>query len=169
MLKRLPFSLPGNWIGVCVQSMFCPSEYAMHFIQPYLDRFQGHYIFGMHIRSGGRQADWRDGKFDMKPSTVWKYSKHILKLMKKQKSLLFLSSDSQELATIVKHMIGKRVIMVTNLPTGHSGRSPNEGILLRSFMDLYLLGQCDSLYLTRTSGFSFIAGAFNKHGKIFWM
>ena len=45
----------------------------------------------------------------------------------------------------------------------HVGRNDADEMgVIRSFMDMYLLGQCDYMYVTRGSGFSRMGVAFSS-------
>lgn len=154
--------LNSNWYNVCTQSLFQPSAYTMQFIKPYLDLFKGHRVLGVHVRSGG-YANWEDGSyFKVTPQVVKKQSRKIHDLLaKSSKSLLFLSTDSDVIEAAIRKRFASRLITVTSLPRAHVGKDPTEEGLLRSIVDLYLLGQCDDLLLTRRSGFSAMALALN--------
>ena len=151
-----------NWYSVCAQSLFQPSAYLMKFIQPYLDVFKGHRVLGVHIRSGGH-AKWQDGGyFKLTPYIVKRHSRVIHEIMVKNKlTMIFLSTDSDIIEEQLRTRFGSSIVTVSSFPREHVGKDPTEIGLIRSILDLYLLGQCDELLLTRRSGFSATALAFN--------
>lgn len=166
-----PWMREGSWYGVCVQSLFQPSDYVMRFLRPFLELFEKGPVLGLHVRSGGKTANWKDaGYFGVTPAVVKRNGPKIHEfLARSPKSRLFLSTDSDEVEAFVRARYGRKVISVSSLPRNHVGKFPSEGSVMRSYLDLYLLGQCDVLFLTRRSGFSQMGLALNaKHPEVFY-
>lgn len=160
-----------RWYDICIPSLFQPSEYSLRFLKPYLDIFKKHKVLGIHVRSGGSTANWKDGDyFKVTTSVVKKHQPLIHSILRKHPNMrIFLSTDSDKVEAFVKGIYGKKMIYVKEFPRSHVGKNPSEESLMRSYMDLYLLGQCDYLLLTRRSGYSRMGRAFNmKKAPIFY-
>lgn len=153
----------GSWYDICIPSLFQPSEYSLRFLRPYLAIFKKHKVLGIHVRSGGNTANWKDGDyFKVTPYVIKKHQPLIHSILSNHTNMrIFLSTDSDKIEEIVKSIYGRKVISVQEFPRSHVGKNPSEESLMRSYMDLYLLGQCDYLLLTRRSGFSRMGKAFN--------
>ena len=52
-----PWMREGSWYGVCVQSLFQPSDYVMRFLRPFLELFEKVQVLVIHVRSGGKTAN----------------------------------------------------------------------------------------------------------------
>ena len=64
---------------------------------------------------------------------------------------------------MMKKQFGHSLVIVDSLPRMHVGRNDADEMgVIRSFMDMYLLGQCDYMYVTRGSGFSRMGVAFSS-------
>ena len=157
-----------SWYRICVSNVFEPSEKVMRFIRPYLDRMNGHYVIGMHLRMGGKAANWVDNSRFITTRTVTYQFATIAKLLHRHpNSVLFLSTDSNAAEKMIRNEFGDAVLMVTDFSQAHVGKKgADEGGVIRSLMDLYLLGQCDYLFLTRNSGFSRIGLAYNRKNPV---
>ena len=153
-----------QWYRVCVTNLFQPSDHLQSFLTPYLNQFQGRYVIGMHARMGEGAGKWREGKTFVKIGSVRYQIAGIQKRLRQHpKSLFFLATDSDRVEKMMRKALGKVVVTVSNLPRMHVGRrDAEEAGVLRSMMDLYLLGECDFLYVTPDSGFSRIGTAFNR-------
>ena len=118
----------------------------------------------MHARMGEGAGKWREGKTFVKIGSVRYQIPGIQKRLKSHPgSLFFLATDSDKVEKMMRTALGKAVVTVNNLPRMHVGRrDAEEAGVLRSLLDLYLLGECDFLYVTPDSGFSRIGTAFNK-------
>lgn len=163
--EGLPYAekvMEPNWYSVCARGLFQPSAYLQRFIDPYLQLFKGHRVLGVHVRSGG-QAKWKDaGYFKLTPYMVKRHSRKIHDLMRDSRlDLLFLSTDSDLIESQLRQRFGSVMITVKSFPREHVGKDPTESGLIRSLLDLFLLGQCDELLLTKRSGFSQTALALN--------
>ena len=166
-----PWMREGNWYGVCAKSLFQPSDYVMRYLRPFLELFKKGPVLGLHVRSGGKTANWKDaGYFGVNPTVVKRNGPKIHQILARNaKTMLFLSTDSDEVEEFVRARYGRKVISVSSLPRNHVGKFPSEGSVMRSYLDLYLLGQCDYLFLTRRSGFSQMGLAMNaKHPEVFY-
>lgn len=152
-----------SWYRICMRNVFRPSPPLMELLQPYLDRFKGHYLIGMHARMGNGAAAWQDGTKFMK---IKKVTNKIFEIKRKLRwrrdALFFLSTDSEKVESFYRKRLHESMIVVDDFPRMHVGkRGVNEMAVLRSFMDIYLLGQCKYLYLTAGSGFSTAGLAMN--------
>ena len=156
------------WYRICVSNVFEPSERVMALIRPYLDRMKDKFVIGMHLRMGGKAAKWVDNSKFITTKSVMLQFATIAKLLHQHRSaVLFLSTDSDATEKLIRKQFGEVVLMVTDFPQSHVGKKgADEGGVIRSLMDLYLLGQCDYLFLTRASGFSRIGLAYNKKNPV---
>ena len=160
-----------RWYDICIPSLFQPSDYTLQFLNPYLKIFRNHKVLGIHVRSGGSTSNWKDGGyFKVTEAVVRKHLPRIHNILQKHYNMkIFLSTDSDRIEQFLVSRYGSRVILVKEFPRSHVGKNPSEASLMRSYMDLYLLGQCDYLYLTRRSGFSRMGRAFNmKNPPIYY-
>ena len=157
-----------SWYHICVSNVFEPSEKVITLIRPYLEQMNGKYVIGMHLRMGGKAAKWVDNsKFITTKSVMFQFATIAKLLHQHRNSVLFLSTDSDATEKLIRKQFGKVVLMVTDFPQSHVGKKgADEGGVIRSLMDLYLLGQCDYLFLTRASGFSRIGLAYNKKNPV---
>lgn len=157
-----------SWYRLCLTNVFQPNDYLMSFIQPYLDRFKDHYVIGFHARMGQGVGKWHDGKTFLKMGSVTYQVSGIKKLMeKKGNAVLFLSTDSDKVEKHFQMRFRNRLIVVDSLPRMHVGKSKvDEMGVIRSFVDMYLLGQCNYLYLTPNSGFSYAGLALNRKNPV---
>ena len=153
-----------EWYRICVNNLLQPSDLVKSYLAPYLSRFEGRYIIGMHVRMGEGAGKWKEGKTFVKIGSVRYQIPGIQKRLKSHPgSLFFLATDSDKVEKMMRTALGKAVVTVNNLPRMHVGRrDAEEAGVLRSILDLYLLGECDFLYVTPDSGFSRIGTAFNK-------
>ena len=153
---------------MCLTNVFQPNDYLMSYLQPYLDLFKGHYIIGLHARMGQGASKWHDGKKFLKMGSVTYQVEGIRQLMNKKKNaLLFLSTDSDKVEAYYKLQFSTDLVMVDSLPLMHVGKSRvEENGVIRSFLDIYLLGQCNFLYLTPDSGFSYAGLAMNRKNPV---
>ena len=160
-----PWITEGNWYRICSQSLFQPSDYVMSFLKPYLKYFEKKPVLGIQIRSGGKNSNWDDGNyFKVDMEVVRKNGPRIHQILRKRSNMrIFLSTDSDKIEDYIRFMYGRKVITVSSLPRNHVGRFPSEAALLRTYMELYLLGQCKYLMLTRRSGFSNTGLALNAN------
>ena len=86
---------------------------------------------------------------------------------KKKNALLFLSTDSDKVEAYYKSHFPNNLVIVDSLPRMHVGKScVEENGVIRSFLDIYLLGQCNFLYLTPESGFSYAGLAMNRKNPV---
>lgn len=156
------------WYRICVSNVFEPSDRVMTLIHPYLNKMNGKYVIGMHLRMGGKAAKWVDNSMFITTKSVMFQFATISKLLRQHRnSVLFLSTDSDATEKLIRKQFGDAVLMVTDFPQSHVGKKgADEGGVIRSLMDLYLLGQCDYLFLTRSSGFSRIGLAYNKKNPV---
>ena len=160
-----PWITEGSWYGICAKSLFQPSDYVMSYLRPYLKYFQNGPVLGIQVRSGGKTSDWKDGSyFKVNKEVVRKNGPRIHQILIKRPNMrIFLSTDSDEIEDYIRFKYGRKVITVNTLPRNHVGRFPSEAALLRTYMDLYLLGQCKYLFLTKRSGFSRTGLAMNAN------
>ena len=151
-----PWFTEGNWYGICAQSLFQQSEYVLSYLKPFLKYFKNTPVLGIQIRSGGKTSNWKDGSyFKVNKEVIRKNGPRIHRILVKRPNMrIFLSTDSDDIEDYIRFKYGRKVFTVNTLPRNHVGRFPSEAALLRTYMDLYLLGQCDYLFLTRRSGFS---------------
>lgn len=144
-----------EWYKVCMQSMFQPSEYLIHYLEPYYQKMKNHKVIGMHIRQGGNLINWKDSQFHITEADIIGAFPHIDKIIRKNPdALIFVASDSKELISLVIHHYGKRVFGVDRYEATHVGKHPTMEGLLRVSMELVLLSKCDYLFLTAHSGMS---------------
>ena len=160
------------WYRICLKNMFRPSQQMMEYLSPYLERFRGKYVIGMHARMGSGAATWHDGTKFLKITMVTSKVLEIKRKMRWRKdSVFFLSTDSDNVERYFKKRFGAAVIVVDSFPRMHVGKKGvSEVAVIRSFMDIYLLGQCNFLYLTPGSGFSTAGLAINtKKPKVVYI
>ena len=139
-----------SWYNMCMQSLFQPSDYLKHYLDPYLEVFSRHTVLGIHIRSGS-SANWRDPDF------------HITK------EIIEMEFDRiNEILTVIKSRFGDIVFSVSGLDKQHVGKFSTQSGLLRAVMELHLLGQCDYLLLTKPSGFGDCGRRLNAKNPPFW-
>ena len=152
-----------SWYRICMRNLFRPSPPLMELLQPYLDKMKGRYVIGMHARMGNGAAAWQDGTKFMKTKKVTSKIFEIKRKLRWRKdSLFFLSTDSEKVESFFRKRLHDSILIVDDFPRMHVGkRGVNEMAVLRSFMDIYLLGQCKYLYLTAGSGFSTAGLAMN--------
>ena len=153
-----------SWYRVCVLNLFQPSDYLMSYLKPYLDRLKDRYVIGMHARMGDGAGKWHEKVAFIKMGSV-RYQVPIIQKMlnRHPNSLFFLSTDSDKIENFMKKRLGESLVTVDSLPRMHVGRYTVEELgVIRSFMDIYLLGQCDYLYVTPGSGFSRMGIAFSS-------
>lgn len=117
---------------------------------------------------GQGASKWHDGKKFLKMGSVTYQVEGIRQLMNKKKNaLLFLSTDSDKVEAYYKRQFSTDLVMVDSLPRMHVGKScVEENGVIRSFLDIYLLGQCNFLYLTPDSGFSYAGLAMNRKNPV---
>ncbi len=153
-----------SWYRMCALNLFQPSDYLMNYLKPYLDRFKDHFVIGMHARMGEGLGKWHEKTTFIKLGSV-RYQIPIIQKMLSQhrKTLFFLSTDSDKVESMMKKQFGHSLVIVDSLPRMHVGRNDADEMgVIRSFMDMYLLGQCDYMYVTRGSGFSRMGVAFSS-------
>ena len=154
--------------NMCMQSLFQPSDYLKHYLNPYLEVFSRHTVLGIHIRSGS-SANWRDPDFHITKEIIEMEFDRINEILTKSKDpLIFLASDSDELQQVIKSRFGDIVFSVSSLDKQHVGKFSTQSGLLRAVMELHLLGQCDYLLLTKPSGFGDCGRRLNAKNPPFW-
>ena len=151
------------WYSNCFHSVFQPSAFTLQFIQPWLDLFKTHYVVGMHVRLAGNYTSWREKSPHLSRERLNEGFARIEEVLRKEKdALLFLTTDNKVIEKEVLDRFGTQVVFVGNLPRMHTGLYTNEAALMRSFTELYLLGQCDVLFLTERCMYSKLAAAIRK-------
>lgn len=161
-----------SWYRCCVQNVFQPSAYVLEVARPYLERLEGRRVIGIHARMGNNNGKWHESTVFLKMGNVVHQIPKIREALKKDpESRIFLSTDSDKVESLFKREFREFLVIVDSLPRMHVGKgSVNEAGVMRSFIDIYLLGQCNVLYLTPRSGFSHIGLAMNnKHPVVVYM
>lgn len=157
-----------SWYRLCAQNVFRPSAHVMEVARPYLKRMEGREVVGVHARMGNHNGKWHESTVFLRMGNVAKQVPKIHAALKKDpESRVFLSTDSDKVEALFKREFGDSLVIVDSLPRMHVGKSSaNEAGVMRSFVDLYLLGQCNVLYLTPRSGFSHIGLAMNRKNPV---
>lgn len=160
-----------SWYRVCVNNVFQPSEYLSEVIDSYLKQFEGRFVVGVHARMGNLNANWHESTVFLKMNSVVQQLPKIRKTLQKEDSRVFLSTDSDKVEALFRRQFKDSLILVDSLPRMHVGKGVvKEAGVMRSFIDLYLLGQCNVLYLTPNSGFSHVGLAMNtKNTSVLYM
>ena len=161
-----------SWYRVCVNNVFQPSEYLMEVIEPFLKQFEDRFVVGVHARMGNLNANWHESTVFLKMNSVVQQLPKIRKALQKEaRSCVFLSTDSNKVEALFRRQFKDSLILVDSLPRMHVGKGMVKEVgVLRSFIDLYLLGQCNVLYLTPSSGFSHMGLAMNaKNPSVLYM
>lgn len=69
-------------------------------------------------------------------------------------ALVFLSTDSRLVETEIARWFPGKVKTSGELPRMHTGVKTTEAGLMRAYLDVQLLANCDVLFLTKKSGVS---------------
>ena len=69
-------------------------------------------------------------------------------------ALILLSTDTPSMERRLYDIYPGVVKTVGDLPRMHSGSMTSEAGLMRAYLELFLLGQCDTLFLTKRSALS---------------
>ena len=112
-------------------------------------------MIGMHVRMGGNYSTWNDKQIDMSEERVMKQRETIDAILREHPDARILfSTDTPAMESRFYNMYPGILKTVGDLPRMHSGVTTSEAGLMRTYLELLLLGQCDVLFLTKRSALS---------------
>ena len=124
-------------------------------MDPFLPLFSEHFMIGMHVRMGGNYSVWNDKSIDMSEERVMEQREIIDAIIREHpNALILIATDTPSMESRFYNMYPGIVKTVGDLPRMHSGTMTTEAGLMRSYLELFLLGQCDVLFLTKRSALS---------------
>lgn len=112
-------------------------------------------MIGMHARMGGNYSAWNDKSIEMSEEKVMEKRETIDAILHDHPgALILLSTDTPSMERRLYDTYPGVVKTVGDLPRMHSGSMTSEAGLMRAYLELFLLGQCDTLFLTKRSALS---------------
>ena len=144
-----------SWYPICLRSLLQPSPFFHTFLDPFLPLFSEHFVIGMHVRMGGNYSNWNDKHIDMSEERVLEKREAIDAILHEHPDArILLATDTPEMEYRFDSIYPGIVKTVGDLPRMHSGSVTSEAGLMRTYLELLLLGQCDVLFLTKRSALS---------------
>ena len=136
-----------------------------------LRQFNNHTSIGMQIRTGGKMANYKEDttffseeKLDRIFTVIDGYVKEF-----QDKMVLFISTDSNEVLSVLKQRYSFPILTSNYYSIGHS-TSLRGGVtetFYRALIDIRVLANCDHLLTTYTSSFgntaSYLSHSLNKY------
>lgn len=144
------------WYNMCIPNLFQLNSKSWNLLQPYLKQFDGFFVIGVHLRFSGKLASWNDNRPYMTKEGVDRIIDEIQKIQRDQLRV-FLASDSSTIVSRFQFTFRDQLIYVHEYSLEHVGRNATQSGMIRSILDLYLLSNCDQLFLTRHSHYSLVA------------
>lgn len=151
-----------TWYETCIPSLFQPSEFAMRYINPFLEKIKDRYVIGIHIRMAGNYSLWKDSHAYLTMEDITKRLGDIdIEMMSHPNPIIFLTTDSVIIEQQFTEKYSNRVLMANYLPQTLTGKQSTEAGLMRVIIELYMLSKSNVLFLTSRSTLSRVALAMN--------
>ena len=152
-----------KWYEACIPSLFQPSEFAMRYINPFLEKIRNKYVIGIHIRMAGNYSLWKDSNAYLTMDDITNKMGEIeMEMISHTDAIIFLTTDSVIIEQQFSEKYPNRVVMANYLPQTLTGKHSTEAGLMRVVIELFILGKSNSLFLTSRSTLSRVALAMNS-------
>lgn len=124
---------------------------------------------GVHVRCGGVLANTPEGATLVSLPILKRIPNMIVEIAKKippEGVYVFLSTDSNIAFNYLNHTVPYTVKQSSLYQIGHAEFDPNDSIVKRSLIDIFLMAESPYLIITSGSGFSMVIREIGNHSIV---
>lgn len=124
---------------------------------------------GVHVRCGGVLANTPEETTQISlpilktiPSMIVEMAERLLP----EEAYVFISTDSSIAFNYLNHTVPYRLIQSSLYHIGHAEYDPDDSIVKRSLIDIFLMAESPYVIVTSSSGFSMVIREIGSHKRI---